>query len=181
MKLSPTERRKRVALAATRGKSNRAIAIDLGVHEATVRRDRTFLTTPAERRPAKKLKKVRAVRQLGQEEILDRRLREMYTLARTWFVGAHLTLTEIEYVLLEAGRLMHQSRTFTTGFPDRWEPSFELVELARPRRIHENDMSAKLEYSADWFARWLAMCLPREEEVRDEVLRSLSRWAQGIT
>ena len=43
--LSPTERRKRVALGVKAGKSNRAIAKELGVDEGTIRRDRKFLAT----------------------------------------------------------------------------------------------------------------------------------------
>jgi transposase-like protein len=181
MKLSPTERRKHVALAASGGKSNRAIAIDLGVNEATVRRDRTYLETPAEQRPVKGPKKVRAVPQLNREELLGRRFREIYRLAQSWVAKAYLNQTDIDFVLNEAGKRLYMGKAFVARFPDRPEPPFEVLEFARPRRIPENDMAAKREYCADWLARWLAMCLPREEEVRDEVLRSLSQWAQGIT
>ena len=44
--LTPTERHKFVALGVKAGKSNRAIAKELGVDEGTVRRDRKFLATP---------------------------------------------------------------------------------------------------------------------------------------
>jgi IS30 family transposase len=52
-KLTPTERHDFVALGVKTGKSNRAIAKELGVDEGTVRRDRKFLATPENERPVK--------------------------------------------------------------------------------------------------------------------------------
>ena len=45
-RISADERRKLVALGVQAGKSNRAIAKELGCDEGTVRRDRKFLATP---------------------------------------------------------------------------------------------------------------------------------------
>jgi FixJ family two-component response regulator len=83
-----TERRERVALVVTGGKSNRAIAAELSVDEATVRRDRRFLSTPLEQRPVKekKPKKVKPVRELSPDEMHDRRLKELLKLAQEWVV-----------------------------------------------------------------------------------------------
>ena len=53
-KLSPTERRLRVAFGVRLGKSNRAIAKDLGVDEGTVRRDRNFWRHPNTLGPSRK-------------------------------------------------------------------------------------------------------------------------------
>ena len=53
-KLTPTERRSRVALGVRLGKSNRAIAKELGVDERTVRRDRKLLKKPKHLRAVKK-------------------------------------------------------------------------------------------------------------------------------
>ena len=52
-KFTLTERHEFVALAVKTGKSNRAIAKELGVDEGTVRRDRKFLATPENERPVK--------------------------------------------------------------------------------------------------------------------------------
>ena len=51
--LTPTERRKLVALGVEAGKSNRAIAKELGVAEKMIRLDRKFLATPENERPIK--------------------------------------------------------------------------------------------------------------------------------
>jgi hypothetical protein len=40
-------------------------------------------------------------------------------------------------------------------------------------------MPSKLEFYADWLARWIACCLPREEELQNEVLRQTSIWARS--
>jgi hypothetical protein len=98
---------------------------------------------------------------------------------QAWFVQQHLLLPEIEYVLHEAGKIMHRNRDFVMRLPDRSETPFELLALTRPRRIPEDDMPAKLEYCVEWLSRWLPSCLPREEALQDIVLRSTSRWAQG--
>ena len=58
--IAPTtspERRKRVALGVEAGKSNRAIAKELGCDEKLVRNDRMFLEMPVEDLPVKKPKK----------------------------------------------------------------------------------------------------------------------------
>jgi len=78
-KFTLTERHEFVALAVKTGKSNRAIAKELGVDEGTVRRDRKFLATPENERPVKvprpkKPKKQRRAGQLGPDERLRRRL-----------------------------------------------------------------------------------------------------------
>jgi FixJ family two-component response regulator len=86
IELSPTERQERVALAVTAGKSNRVIAAELAVDEATARRDRKFLATPLKQRPAKKLKKVRPVREISPKQTHHQRLKELLQLARSWVV-----------------------------------------------------------------------------------------------
>lgn len=179
IELSQTERRERVALAATTGKSNRVIAAELGVDEATVRRDLKFLATPLEQRPVKKPEKVKPVRELSPDKMHDRRLKQLLELAQQWVLQEHLILPDIEHVLHEAGKLMHRDRALVMRLPDRPETPSELLVSAQPRRIPEDYMPDKLDYCVEWFARWLASCLPREEELRDEVLRSISKWARG--
>jgi DNA-binding NarL/FixJ family response regulator len=51
LRLSPPERHEFVVLGVRAGKSNRAIAKELGVDKGTIRRDRKFLATPEVRRP----------------------------------------------------------------------------------------------------------------------------------
>ena len=66
------------------GKSNRAIAKELGVDEGTIRRDRKFLTTPEDQRPVKvprpkKPQKERPVRELSPDESRRRYQQHMLT------------------------------------------------------------------------------------------------------
>jgi hypothetical protein len=74
---------------------------------------------------------------------------------------------------------MLRERAIVMRLPDRSETPSELLALTQPHRITENYMPARLDYCVDWLSRWLASCLPREEELRDDVLRSISKWAQG--
>jgi hypothetical protein len=59
---------------------------------------------------------------------------------------------------------------------DIWDPS-ELLVRVRPKQSMEDDATG-LESLAEWFARWLALCLPGEEQLQDEVLRRISIWAR---
>ena len=52
-RLSRPQRRKVVELGVKAGKSNRAIAKELGVDEGTIRRYRKFLATSEDKRPVK--------------------------------------------------------------------------------------------------------------------------------
>jgi hypothetical protein len=54
----------------------------------------------------------------------------------------------------------------------------ELLVLARPQTAVEVG-AAELEFLGDWFARWLALCLPANEELQDELLREISIWARS--
>ena len=75
IRLSPAERRKRVALAVKAGRSNRAIGKELGVDEGTVRRDRKYLATPEDERPVRvpRPKKERPICELSLDESRRRR------------------------------------------------------------------------------------------------------------
>jgi transposase len=162
---SPTERCERVALAVMGGKSNRAIAAKLGVDEATVRRDRRFLSTPLEQRPVKVKKpgKVKPVRELSPDELHDLRLKELLKLAQEWVVQQHLVLPEIEDVLHEAGKRMHRDRAHVMRLPNRSETASELLALAKPKRMAEECMSAKLDFVSSGSASgWRAVCHGRK-------------------
>src|SRR5260370_29547321 len=89
IRLSPTERHEFVALGVKAGRSNRAIAKELGVDEGTIRRDRKFLAAPEHERPVrvprpKKPKKERPVRELSQDERRRRRLQHLLAIVELW-------------------------------------------------------------------------------------------------
>lgn len=110
------ERRKRVALGIEAGKSNRAIAKELGCDEILVRNDRDSLAMPVEDRPVKKPKKVRPARELSPEEIHDRRLKRLLAAADRWVAKERLQLHQVEYAVHEAGRLLYEAKG-TRGTP----------------------------------------------------------------
>jgi hypothetical protein len=171
--LSPTERRERVALPANHAKSNCVLATELGVEESTIRRDRKFLATPVEDRPVKKPKKVRAVRQLTPEK----RLKRLLKAGQSLITQQTSVLSDVIYILDKTGRFLHRNRRHVEDLPENLGTPSELIARAQPKRPVEDDYSG-LEYRADWFANWLALCLPREEELQDQVLREISLWAR---
>lgn len=171
--LSPTERRERVALPANHAKSHYVLATELDVNESTIRRDRRFLATPVEDRPVKKPKKGRTVRQLPPEKHLKRVLKAGQSL----ITQLTSVLADVVYILDNAGRFLHRYRGHVEDLPENLGTPSELIALARPKKPVEDDATG-LEYRADWFANWLALCLPREKELQDHVLRDLSAWAR---
>jgi transposase len=184
LRRSPTERRKFVALRVKAGKSNRAIAKELDVDEGTIRRDRKFLAIPEHERPVKaprpeKPKKVRPVKVLEPGELSRLRFQNMLDVVKHWIGEQGITLPDIEYVLHEAGRRLYQGRSIVRGLPNSPHTPAKLLPMTRPNYEIEDYMPAKLEYCADWLARWLACCLPREEARQDEFLRETSLWARS--
>jgi hypothetical protein len=102
-KLTPAERRLRVALGVRLGKSNRAIAKELGVDEGTVRRDRKLLKTPKHLRPvkkerAKKPKKLEPSYEPDDPTSVERQFRRVSKVLRLWITEERMVLDEIEYV-----------------------------------------------------------------------------------
>jgi transposase len=181
---SPIDRRKFVALRMKQGHSNRAIAKELEVDEGTIRRDKKFLATPEHERPVKaprpkKPKKVRPVKELDPAEIRRRRIKSMLGVVKAWIEEQRFVLTEIEYVLYEAGKQLHEGRSVVNRLPDSPHQPAELLRRTRPNYEVEDSMPARLEYCVLWLARWLARCLPREEELQDYILRETSLWARS--
>ncbi len=177
-----------MALGVKDGKLNRAVAKELGVDEGTVRRDRKFLATPENERPMrvprpKKLKepkKGKSVRELTPEERRQQYWQLMLTVVKLWITQAGLIPPDLEWhVLPEAGRLLHHQRHFLSQLPEPVESPDELLSLTRPTNVVEDYMPSKLPFYAEWLARWLAYCLPREEEQQDEFLRQTSVWARS--
>jgi hypothetical protein len=184
LRSSPPERCKFVALRVEAGKSNRAIARELDVDEGTIRRDRKFLATPESERPVraprpKKPRQTRPVTEEERTELSRRRFKRMLIVVRRWIVDQGLILPDIEYVLHEAGRHLHQERGLVNQLPDSPHSPVDLLPMTRPNREVEDYMPAKLDYCAEWLARWLACCLPRDEARQDEFLRAASIWARS--
>ena len=182
--LTPTERHKLVELGVKAGKSNRAIAKELGVDERTVRRDRKFLATPENERHVKvqrpkKLKepkKEKPVRELTPEERRQQYWQLLLTVVQLWITREGLILPDLEeHVLPEAGKLLHYHRHFLSQLPESVRSPDELLSATRPNREVEDFMPSKLPFYAEWLARWLACCLSRDEELQDEFLRSVRR------
>jgi hypothetical protein len=91
-----------------------------------------------------------------------------------WTTQETLILPDLEFVLNEAGKRLYKHRHALSQFPVLVKSPDELLSLTRPNYAVEDYMPSKLEFYADWLARWLACCLPREEELQDEVLRQIS-------
>jgi hypothetical protein len=172
------ERRKHVALGIKAGKLNRAIARELGCDEKLVRNDRDFLSTPVEDRPVKKPKKVRSVRQLSPEEIHDRRLKQLLAAADRWVAKERLQLNQVEYAVHEAGRLLYEAKFVLKNAPVRSGTLFELFAQVKPIETAEDYDAGGLDYWAKWLECWLAVSLPGDEDMQDEVLREISKRAR---
>jgi hypothetical protein len=182
IRISPTERRQGVALGVKAGKSNRAIAKELGVNEKMVRLDRKFFATPVKDRPAlaarpKKRKKERPVGELSPEEVRERRMQTLLEVAQLWITREGLILPDIEYIVDNAGKLLYKHHLALENIPTSLRSPSELMVWARPERT-EDDVTG-LEHFGTWFARWLALCLRGEEKLQDEVRRRILKWAQS--
>jgi IS30 family transposase len=184
-KLSPTERRKLVALGLQAGKSNRAIAQELNVDEGTVRRDRRALRTPVKQQPAKtpeiRHRRSKQVLPARNHEVVKRDLdtQSMIEAVKLWIKEEHMVLEEIEYVLHSVSRTLYFGRQAAGSLAVRTEKPSELLAVARPRDRDKDEIIPNPEFWADWLARWLALCLPRQEEVHEKVLREVSLWARS--
>jgi hypothetical protein len=177
MRLSPAERRQRVEVGVKAGKSNRAIGTALGVDEGTVRRDRKYLATPEDERPVRvpRPKKERPIRELSLDESRRRHQQSLLEATQLWITQEGLLLPDLDlFVLPKTGKLLHQHRHSLNQLPEPVKSPDELLSLTRPTYAVEEYMPAKLGFYAEWLARWLACCLPREEDLQDEVLRQIS-------
>jgi hypothetical protein len=172
-KLTPTERSKFVALRVKACKSNRAIAKEFRLDEGTIRLDRKFLATPENERPIKIPRPERLKRP-------QRHWKRMLTAAQLWITQKGLLAADLElYVLPDAGKLLYQYRHSLNQFPEPVKSPDELLSLTRPTETVEDYMPSKLPFYDKWLARWLACCLPREEELRDKFLQQTSIWARS--
>jgi hypothetical protein len=90
-----------------------------------------------------------------------------------------MVLLEVEDVVEVAGKLLYGDRHAQKYIRVSSRSPSELLVEARPPQMVEDDMGIKLEFCALWLARWLALCLPREEQLQDEVRRQISIWARS--
>jgi hypothetical protein len=111
---------------------------------------------------------------------VDGNLLALFEAAQRWIHEQSLVLVEIETILGQAGELLdlYQGCLTAEKLPPSLRTPYELMAWTRPVRS-ENDVSGMEQY-AHWFARWLAVCLPGNEDLQDEVccqilLRTQSR------
>lgn len=180
---SRTERRELVAKAAKAGQSNRSIAKTLDISEGTVRLDLKFLEasengSPIGVPPPKEPMKMLPADERDSPKRWRRRPKSTLEVLQDLIADEDLILAEVEHVLHEAGKLLYQYRDAVNQLPESSRSPAELLPLTRPNQDVEDYMPAKLDYCAEWLARWLACCLPRKEEQQDEVLRQASIWAR---
>jgi transposase len=186
-KLTPAERRLRVALGVRLGKSNRAIAKELGVDEGTVRRDRKFLATPQHLRPTKKerpkkpkkVKEVIPAYNLDDAASVELHFRRVSKVLKLWTVEERMVLNEIEYVLHEAGKRLFVGRASIEYLLVPTQSPAELLPVARPNGAVWGDFIPNPDFWADWLARWIALCLPRQHELHQRLLKETSLWARS--
>jgi hypothetical protein len=97
----------------------------------------------------------------------DRHLLALFEASQRWIQEQGLVLVEIEYILGQTGKLLEQYRGRLTAekLPASLRTPYELMVWARPERT-EGDVTG-LEQDAHWFARWLILCLPEDEDLQD--------------
>jgi hypothetical protein len=100
---------------------------------------------------------------------VDVHLLALFEAAQRWIHEQGLVLVEIEYILGQAGKRLdlYQGRLTAERLPLSLRTPYELMAWTRPVRS-ENDVTG-LEQYAHWFARWLVVCLPGNEELQDAV------------
>lgn len=173
-----------VARGVEAGKSNRAIARELEVDEGTVRRDRMYLATPEFERPvkkerSKKSKVSKPMYTVDDHASLIRQKGRVLKAVGNWITEQRMVHNEVEHVLHEAGRQLFQGGELVKGIPIPIKRPGELLLPTRPDASKWGDFVPNPDYWADWLARWLAVCLPAQEELHAELLRETSLWARS--
>jgi hypothetical protein len=99
----------------------------------------------------------------------DRHLIALFEASQRWIIEQGLVLAEIEYILGQTGKLLdlYRGRLTTEKLPESLRAPYELMVWARPERAEE-DVTGLEQYS-HWFARWLALCLPGDEDLQHAV------------
>ena len=86
-----------------------------------------------------------------------------------WIIEQGLVLVEIESILCHASKLLdrYQGRLRVEKVPPDLRTPYELLAWTRPGRW-KDDVTG-LEQYAHWFARWLVLCLPADQDLQDAV------------
>jgi hypothetical protein len=86
---------------------------------------------------------------------------------------------EIESILGQACKLLdlYQGRLTAEKLPPSLRTPYELMAWTRP--VSVNDDVTGLEQYAHWFARWLVVCLPGNEDLQDAVCCAILIRAQS--
>jgi hypothetical protein len=93
----------------------------------------------------------------------------LFETAQRWIIEQGLVLGEIEYILGQTGKLLglYRGRLTAEELPPSLRTPYELMVWARPERAKE-DVTGLEQYS-QWFARWLVLCLPADQDLQDAV------------
>ena len=121
----------------------------------------------------------------SQADVYGRRLCNRYSSQRSRSQSRealeeeHMVLNEIEHVLHEAAKRLFQERELVRRIPIPMKKPEELLVATCPAPSDWGDFIPNPDYWANWLARWLAVCLPAQEDLQAEVLRETSLWAQA--
>jgi hypothetical protein len=98
---------------------------------------------------------------------VDGHLLVLFEAAQRWIHEQGLVLVEIEHILGQAGKLLelYRGRLTAEKLPESLRTPYELMVWARPERAEE-DVTGLEQYS-HWFARWLVLCLPGDQDMQD--------------
>lgn len=84
----------------------------------------------------------------------------------------------VEYAVHEAGKLLWNAGDALKSFRTPAGTAYKLFAKAQPIETLEHQAAGDLDFWATWLARWLALCLPGDEGLQDEVLREISKRAR---
>ena len=100
---------------------------------------------------------------------VDTHLLARFDAARRWIYEQGLVLVEIECILGQTGKLLelYRGRLTAEKLPEFLRTPYELMAWTRPERAEE-DVTGLEQYS-HWFARWLVLCLPGNQDLQDAV------------
>jgi hypothetical protein len=98
---------------------------------------------------------------------VDVHLVALFEAAQRWIYEQGLVLGEIEYILGQASKLLklYRGRLTVEKLPPSLRTPYELLSWTRPLRT--TDDVTGLEQYSHWFARWLAVCLPGDQDLQD--------------